>query len=72
MSGPQLADQLCAERPGMRRLFVSGYAENTVLRHGAIDVTSNFLSKPFCLSALAKKIRDILPHQERAKHASAN
>jgi two-component system, cell cycle sensor histidine kinase and response regulator CckA len=74
MSGPQLAEQLCAERPRMRSLFVSGYAENTVLRHGAINVTSHFLAKPFCLSALAKKIRDVLvtpqEHSNQSRAAS--
>jgi two-component system cell cycle sensor histidine kinase/response regulator CckA len=60
MSGPQVAMQLVAERPDMKTLFVSGYAENTVLQHGNIDVTACFLSKPFCLSTLANKIREVL------------
>ncbi len=60
MSGPQVAMQLAAERPDMKTLFVSGYAENTVLQHGNIDVTACFLSKPFGLSTLANKIREVL------------
>ncbi|MGH3056012.1 MAG: response regulator, partial [Gaiellaceae bacterium] len=60
MSGPQVAAQLGAERPDIKTLFVSGYAENTILRHGHIDVTARFLSKPFSLSTLANKIREIL------------
>jgi len=60
MSGAKLAEQLLLERPGMKVLFVSGYAETTVLRHGAIDVTTRFLQKPFSLKMLAKKIREVL------------
>jgi PAS domain S-box-containing protein len=60
MGGAQLAGQLAAERPTMKALFVSGYAENTVLRHGVIDVKTHFLQKPFSLKALARKIREIL------------
>src|SRR4029077_4971042 len=58
MGGAELADQLAAARPFMRVLFVSGYAESTVLQHGAIDVTSRFLQKPFTLRSLARKIRE--------------
>ena len=60
LSGPLLAERLSAERPRMKVLFISGYAENTVLRHGTIDVTAHFLAKPFCLKALARKIREVL------------
>ena len=60
MSGPALAANLAAERPGMKVLFVSGYAENTVLRHGSIDVTARFLAKPFDLTSLARKVRQVL------------
>src|SRR2546427_5041543 len=55
MSGAKLAEQLRLERPGMKVLFVSGYAETTVLRHGAIDVTTRFLQNPSSLKCLGKK-----------------
>jgi PAS domain S-box-containing protein len=60
MGGARLAEQLAELRPGMKVLFVSGYAESTVQRHGAIDVTERFLQKPFSLKALASKIREVL------------
>lgn len=60
MSGPALAANLAAERPAMKVLFVSGYAENTVLRQGSIDVTARFLAKPFDLTSLARKVRQVL------------
>ena len=49
MGGAKLAGELATERPDMRVLFVSGYAETTFQRHGAIDVTARFLQKPFSL-----------------------
>ncbi len=64
VGGVKLASQLAETRPEMKVLFVSGYAESTVLRHGPIDVANNFLQKPFGLKSLATKIRQVL-------HASA-
>ena len=64
LSGPALAERLLAERPCMKALFVSGYAENTVLRHGNIDVTARLLQKPFGLNTLALKIREVLSGNE--------
>jgi two-component system cell cycle sensor histidine kinase/response regulator CckA len=66
LGGAKLAGELARERPAMKVLFVSGYAENTVLRHGAIDVTNNFLQKPFSLKALARKIREVLQTESAA------
>jgi two-component system cell cycle sensor histidine kinase/response regulator CckA len=54
MGGAKLAGELSSERPTMKVLFVSGYAEATVQRHGAIDVTTRFLQKPFSLRTLAQ------------------
>ncbi len=71
LGGAKLASQLLAERPQLKVLFVSGYAESTVQRHGTIDVTSNFLQKPFSLKVLARKIRDVLPQNPAAAAATA-
>jgi two-component system cell cycle sensor histidine kinase/response regulator CckA len=72
MGGPQLAAQLLAERPDMKALFVSGYAENTVLRHGTMNVTGRFLSKPFSLSTLANKVREVLEASASACAAASS
>jgi two-component system cell cycle sensor histidine kinase/response regulator CckA len=64
MGGPALAEWLADERPNMKVLFVSGYAENTVLRHGRVDVASRFLQKPFSGKMLARKVREILEESE--------
>ena len=49
MGGARLAGELATECPAIRVLFVSGYAQTTVQRHGAIDMTSRFRQKPFSL-----------------------
>jgi len=72
MSGPRLAEQLAAERPKMKVLFVSGYAEATVLRHGKIDVTTRFLQNPFSLKTLADKIRAVLEGDEPLASAATS
>ncbi len=60
MGGTKLSEQLAVERPKMKVLFVSGYAENTLLRQGAVDVTNRFLQKPFTLRSLGHKVRELL------------
>jgi len=72
MGGARLAEELAAERPDMKVLFVSGYAETTVQRHGTIDVTSRFLQEPFSLRTLAHKIREILDPHEAATAVTAS
>jgi signal transduction histidine kinase/CheY-like chemotaxis protein len=60
MSGPQFAERLRTLRPSTRVLFMSGYADDTVLAFGAIDVNRAFLQKPFTPESLASKVRDVL------------
>jgi len=71
LGGAKLAAQLSPVRPAMKVLFVSGYAESTVLRHGAIDVTNSFLQKPFGLKSMAVKIRQILDTTVPGRSATA-
>ena len=59
MSGSELGEQLVKQRPGLKVLYVSGYAENTVMQHGLAELGSRFLHKPFTLKALAGKIREM-------------
>jgi two-component system cell cycle sensor histidine kinase/response regulator CckA len=60
MSGRQLANSLCEVRPGTRVLFMSGYTDEAVLRHGVIDASPAFLQKPFSPIGLARKVREVL------------
>lgn len=60
MSGRQVAERLRSTRPGIKVLYVSGYTDDTVLRHGALEEGAAFLAKPFTPSALAHKVREML------------
>jgi len=71
MNGPKLAENLAALRPGLRVLFVSGYASDTVLRKGVADLAHDFLAKPFPLRVLAGKIREVLEQPAMARGTAA-
>jgi len=59
-SGRKLAEELQVHRPLMRVLFMSGYMDDAVMRHGVLMAEMNFLSKPFSRSVLASKVREVL------------
>jgi len=58
LGGPDLAERLRAERPGLRVLFASGYAAD---RRGELGGPgTGFLEKPFTPAELSRKVRSIL------------
>jgi two-component system, cell cycle sensor histidine kinase and response regulator CckA len=58
--GRVVAEQVAALHPGVRVLFVSGYTDDAVIRHGVLREGVNFLQKPFSLVSLAVKVREVL------------
>ncbi|MGH9557424.1 MAG: PAS domain S-box protein [Terriglobales bacterium] len=60
VSGPELARRLMALRPGLKVLFMSGYTDDAVLRHGVQSAETPFLQKPFSTDVLARKVREVL------------
>jgi PAS domain S-box-containing protein len=59
LGGRQLAERLHAIRPRLKVLFVSGYTDDEVVRHG-VGREFAFLQKPFTPTELARKVREVL------------
>jgi PAS domain S-box-containing protein len=60
VNGSELAERLGALAPEMRILFMSGYSDEAVVRHGELSEAAAFLEKPFTEKALARKVREVL------------
>ncbi len=60
MSGREVAFQLAPKRADMRVLYTSGHTEDRIMHHGVLQDRMAFLQKPFTLSALARKVREVL------------
>ena len=60
MNGRQLADAARVGRPDLKVLFITGYAETSVLSGGDLDPGMHILTKPFELKVLARRIDAIL------------
>jgi two-component system cell cycle sensor histidine kinase/response regulator CckA len=60
IGGPALAAQLRTERPALKVLFMSGYTDDAVVRHGLLQASMAFIQKPYSIRALGKKVRAVL------------
>ncbi len=60
MSGPEMAHRLAAGRPGVKVLYMSGYTEEVIARHGVLNMNTGFVHKPFTYELLANKVRAAL------------
>ncbi len=60
MNGRQLADAARAMRPGLKVLFITGYAETMVIGEGHLETGMQVITKPFAMDTLASKIRGMV------------
>jgi DNA-binding NarL/FixJ family response regulator len=64
MSGPDLIRRIQPGHPHLRVLYISGYTDEAILRHGIQASGAAFLQKPFLPDVLARKVREVLDAQQ--------
>jgi CheY-like chemotaxis protein len=60
MSGAELARRIALMLPDIKVLFMSGYTDDSIVRHGVLASEVAFLQKPFTADSLARKVREVL------------
>jgi len=60
MNGRQLADAARQRRPGLKVLFVTGYAESAAMGSGPVEPGMQVMTKPFAVGALAARVQGII------------
>ncbi|WP_162243547.1 response regulator [Rhizobium sp. Leaf386] len=60
MNGRQLADAVLQAKPGLPVIFITGYAEKTVLNDGDLGAGMRVMTKPFATEKLAQLVREVL------------
>ena len=60
MNGKVLSERLLQLRPSIRVLYTSGYTADVIVHHGVLDEGVEFLSKPYSLELLARRVREVL------------
>jgi CheY-like chemotaxis protein len=70
MNGRQVADAGRAVRPGLRVLFITGYAENAVVGNGYLEPSMQVLTKPFPIETLSQRVRELLSDPLADAHPS--
>jgi FixJ family two-component response regulator len=63
MNGRQLAQRLRGVRPELKCLYMSGYTADVIAHRGVLEEGMSFISKPFSLTTLAEKVREVLDHE---------
>ncbi len=60
MNGVEVASAIAKVRPGIHIFFMSGYADQDLVRQGLLEPGTHFLQKPFTPQELAERIRRII------------
>ncbi|MFN2531332.1 MAG: response regulator [Pyrinomonadaceae bacterium] len=65
MSGVELAGEIVLLRPNLKILYMSGYTDDAIVRHGLLDEKLSFLQKPFDAATVARKVRQVLDSRSK-------
>jgi PAS domain S-box-containing protein len=60
MGGKELVERFRSIHPEIKVLFISGYTDTAITHHGLSEPNTALLQKPFSLTSLAKKVREVL------------
>ena len=60
IGGRDLALRVRALNPGLKVLFMSGYADDAIVHNGVLDPGAQFIGKPFSVAELKRKVREVL------------
>jgi CheY-like chemotaxis protein len=67
MSGPELARRIATVRSDTRVLCMSGYTDDSAVRHGVLESGVAFLQKPFTPETLMQKVREVCDTPRRGE-----
>lgn len=60
MSGRELSERLRIQMPSLKVIYMSGYTDDAIVRHGVLTESAEFLQKPFSSDNLLRKVRNVL------------
>ena len=64
LSGREVADRLGQSHPEIRTLYMSGYTDDAIIRHGVLEDEINLVAKPFSQEQLLRRVRQALDGKE--------
>jgi CheY-like chemotaxis protein len=70
LSGRELVDRISKFRPDTKVIYISGYTEDAVVRHGVLTENTPLLHKPFTPAALLRQVREVLDQKAMVSDAS--
>jgi DNA-binding NtrC family response regulator len=60
ISGPELAKRITKLRPDIKVICMSGYTDDSIVRHGVLESQIAYLQKPLAPNSLTAKVREVL------------